>query len=140
MNSASLTDNATAMAIFFGWVKFLKYVSFNKTMTQLTGTLIKSGKDLAGFGLMFIIIFMAFSMTGYMIFGANMKDYSTFTDSIFSLLRTILGDFDWNALESTEPIIGPMYFLGYVLFVFFILLVSLIELNKILDIFLCTRT
>ena len=112
------------MAIFFGWVKFLKYVSFNKTMTQLTGTLVKSGKDLAGFGLMFIIIFMAFSQAGYMIFGASMKDYSTFTDSIFSLLRTILGDFDWNALESTEPILGPLYFLGYVLFVFFILLVS----------------
>jgi hypothetical protein len=29
------------MTIFFGWIKLLKYVAFNKTMTQLSRTLVK---------------------------------------------------------------------------------------------------
>ena len=46
------------------------------------------------------------------------------TDAVFSLLRIILGDFDFNEMKATEPYLGPLYFLGYVMIVFFILIVS----------------
>jgi hypothetical protein len=37
-NSRTLTI-LSALNIFVAWIKFFKYLSFNKTMTQLSGTL-----------------------------------------------------------------------------------------------------
>ncbi|VEL41502.1 unnamed protein product [Protopolystoma xenopodis] len=36
--------------------------------------------------------------------------------------RIILGDFDFNALQSANRVIGPIYFVVYVFFVFFVLI------------------
>ena len=71
---------------------------------------------------MFFIVFFAFAQLGYMIFGSQVKDYSSFSDAIFTLLRTILGDFDFYALEKANRVLGPVFFLCYVFFVFFVLL------------------
>ena len=32
-------NNAIAVCVFFSWIKLFKYISFNKTMTQLSSTL-----------------------------------------------------------------------------------------------------
>lgn len=37
-------------------------------------------------------------------------------------MRIILGDFDFNSLEAASRILGPIYFITYVFFVFFVLL------------------
>ena len=54
----------------------------------------------------------------------QVKAFSNFDDAVFTLLRTILGDFDFHAIESANRFLGPIYFLSYVFFVFFVLLVS----------------
>ena len=51
-----------------------------------------------------------------------MKDFSTFYDAVFTLLRTILGDFDFHELEQANRVLGPIFFITYVFFVFFVLL------------------
>jgi len=40
----------------------------------------------------------------------------------FTLFRIILGDFNFQALQQANRILGPTYFILYVFFVFFILL------------------
>ena len=40
----------------------------------------------------------------------------------FTLFRIILGDFNFHELEAANRILGPMYFILYVFFVFFVLL------------------
>ena len=54
----------------------------------------------------------------------QVQEFSKFDDAIFTLLRTILGDFDFHAIERADPFLGPLFFLAYVFFVFFVLLVS----------------
>lgn len=71
---------------------------------------------------MFFIIFTAFVQLGYLLFGTQIFDYSSFYNSIFALIRTILGDFDYPSLESANSFFGPVYFLSFVFFVFFVLL------------------
>lgn len=34
----------------------------------------------------------------------------------------MLGDFNFNAMQAVSPVLGPMYFVTYVFFVFFVLL------------------
>ncbi|XP_040564688.1 polycystin-2-like [Lepeophtheirus salmonis] len=115
-------SNAIAICVFFAWVKLFKYISFNKTMTQLSSTLSRSSKDVAGFGTMFFIVFFAFAQLGYLLFGTQVRDFSSFADSVFTLLRTILGDFNFNEIQEANRILGPIFFLSYVFFVFFVLL------------------
>jgi len=115
-------NSSLALLVFCAWVKIFKYISFNKTMTQLSTTLSKCGKDLTGFAIMFFIFFLAFTQLGYLLFGSQVQDYSTMTQAFFSLFRTILGDFNFPELQQASSILGPMFFITYVFFVFFILL------------------
>ncbi|CAD5121175.1 DgyrCDS9711 [Dimorphilus gyrociliatus] len=115
-------NSAIAITVFFAWVKVFKYISFNKTMTQLSSTLARCAKDLAGFAVMFFIVFLAFAQLGYLIFGTQVKDFSSFPSSIFTLFRIILGDFNFHELEAANRVLGPIYFILYVFFVFFVLL------------------
>lgn len=115
-------NSAVAVMVFFAWVKVFKYISFNKTMTQLSSTLSSCAKDLAGFAVMFFIIFLAFAQLGYLIFGTQVKDFSSFESAIFTLFRIILGDFNFHELEEANRVLGPAYFMLYVFFVFFVLL------------------
>ena len=55
-------------------------------MTQLSSTLAACAKDLAGFAVMFFIIFLAFAQLGYLIFGTQVKDFSSFDDAVYVLL------------------------------------------------------
>ncbi|CAD6196168.1 unnamed protein product [Caenorhabditis auriculariae] len=116
--------NIVAILLFLAWIKVFKYISVNKTMSQLSATLTRSAKDIGGFAVMFAVFFFAYAQFGYLTFGTQISDYSTFYDAVFALLRTILGDFDFNALEKTNRILGPAFFISYVFFVFFVLLVS----------------
>jgi Polycystin cation channel len=53
-------------------------------------------------------------------------DFRTFTTSIITLFRMILGDFNFKAIEQANTFLGPVYFLSYIFFVFFVLLVRLL--------------
>jgi polycystin 2 len=115
-------ERIVALLIFLAWVKLFKYISFNKTMTQLTSTLDKCSKDLMGFGVMFSIVFFAFAQLGYLLFGGQVENFKDFTTCLLTLFRIIVGDFDFDQLEAANRVLGPIYFIIYVFFVFFVLL------------------
>merc|ERR1719284_1506633 len=71
---------------------------------------------------MFFTVFFAFAQLGYLLFGTQVEDFSSFSNAIFTLLRTILGDFNFNEIEQANRILGPIFFMTYVFFVFFVLL------------------
>merc|ERR1712024_169873 len=108
----------SALNLFVAWIKVFKYLSFNATMTQLSQTLTSAGRDLAGFAVMFTIIFLAFTQLGYLLFGTQVHDFRTLMDTIFTLFRMILGDFNFRDIERASTLLGPIYFLV----VFFVLL------------------
>ncbi|XP_026079715.1 LOW QUALITY PROTEIN: polycystic kidney disease 2-like 1 protein [Carassius auratus] len=115
-------NNMNAVNLFFAWIKIFKYISFNKTMTQLTSTLARCALDIFGFAIMFFIVFFAYAQLGYLLFGMEVPTFSTFNKCIFTQFRIILGDFDYNAIDQANRVLGPIYFFSYVFFVFFVLL------------------
>eukprot|EP00064_Thunnus_orientalis_P016218 superscaffoldBa00003165_g16281 len=115
-------NNMNAVNLFFAWIKVFKYISFNKTMTQLSSTLGRCAKDILGFAIMFFIVFFAYAQLGYLLFGTEVDSFSTFVKCIFTQFRIILGDFDYDAIDRANRVLGPIYFVTYVFFVFFVLL------------------
>ncbi|XP_042682583.1 polycystic kidney disease 2-like 2 protein [Centrocercus urophasianus] len=114
-------DNMIAVNVFFAWIKIFKYVSFSKTMTQLSSTLSRCAKDIIGFAIMFFTIFFAYAQFSHLVFGSQVNDFSTLQNCIFSQFRIVLGDFNFESLE-VNSILGPIYYISFVFFVFFVLL------------------
>lgn len=72
---------------------------------------------------MFGIVFLAYAQMGLLLFGNVHYDFRNFKESLLTMIRMILGDFDYEGIEEANRILGPIYFLTYILLVFFILLV-----------------
>nr|XP_008512032.1 PREDICTED: polycystic kidney disease 2-like 2 protein [Equus przewalskii] len=115
-------NNIIAITIFFAWIKIFKFISFNKTMSQLSSTLSRCIKDIVGFAIMFFIIFFAYAQLGFLVFGSQVDDFSTFHNSIFAQFRIVLGDFNFAGIQQASRILGPIYFITFIFFVFFVLL------------------
>merc|ERR1719183_1755520 len=111
-----------ATIIFFVWIKTFKYLNFNHTMTLLSRTLSQCAGDILGYTVMFFIVFLAYAQFGYLVFGPTTFGFHTFGDSVYSLFRIILGDFDFYALIRADRVVGPIFFISYVFVVFFILI------------------
>ncbi|XP_034511628.1 polycystic kidney disease 2-like 2 protein [Ailuropoda melanoleuca] len=115
-------NNILAVTIFFAWIKIFKFISFNKTMSQLSSTLSRCIKDIVGFAIMFFIIFFAYAQLGFLVFGSQVDDFSTFQNAIFAQFRIVLGDFNFAGIQQANRILGPIYFITFIFFVFFVLL------------------
>nr|XP_020018913.1 polycystic kidney disease 2-like 2 protein isoform X2 [Castor canadensis] len=115
-------NNIIAITIFFAWIKIFKFISFNKTMSQLSSTLSRCMKDIVGFAIMFFIIFFAYAQLGFLVFGSQVDDFSTFQNSVFAQFRIVLGDFNFAGIQQANWILGPIYFITFIFFVFFVLL------------------
>lgn len=115
-------NNVVAVTVFFACLKLFKFVNFNRTMTQLSTTMSRCAKDILGFFIMFLIIFLAYAQFAYLVFGTQIEDFSSFQDCIVTQFRIIVGDFNFTEIEEANRILGPIYFTSFVFFMFFILL------------------
>lgn len=115
-------NSIAAVTVFLVWIKLFKFISFNRTMSQLSTTMSRCAKDLFGFALMFFIIFLAYAQLAYLVFGTQVDDFSTFQECIFTQFRIILGDVNFAEIEEANRVLGPLYFTTFVFFMFFILL------------------
>ena len=68
----------------FGRAQVFKYVSFSKTMSQLEVTLGACARDLAGFSIMFGIVFVAFAQLGYLAFGTQVAGFSSIGQALYA--------------------------------------------------------
>lgn len=104
-------NNMNAVNLFFAWIKVepgslafiymsrlpvtacslrqvFKYISINKTMTQLSSTLGRCAKDILGFAVMFFIVFFAYAQLGYLLFGMEVEAFSTFARCMYGVLNS----------------------------------------------------
>jgi polycystin 2 len=114
-------NTMVAVCVFFIWIKIFKYLNFNRTMTLMSNTLSRCAGDILGYTVMFFIVFFAYAQFGYLVFGPTTFGFHTFPDSLYSLFRIILGDFDFYGLIRANRVVGPIFFVTYVFVVFFIL-------------------
>ncbi|XP_022904660.1 polycystin-2-like [Onthophagus taurus] len=114
--------NVQAVCLFVATLKLFQFINIDKTMRHLTRTIKRSAKDVLGFSIMFLLIFVSFAELGYLIFGTQVPAFSGFGVSMFTLLRTILGDFDYAEIEKAHRILAPIYFILFIFLVFFVLI------------------
>ena len=124
--------NWNAFNNIFVWLRafaFLKYVS--KEVANLSYTLTRAGKDCALFLIIFCFVLFAYAQAFHISFGTDISDYSTLLNAIFGLFKTLLGDFDFEAIQEVNQILGPLLFITFEVVCYFVMLnMFLAILNK----------
>ena len=100
--------------VFFYTIRFLRLLRFNKNFAVLGKTLSRMSGPILGFCIPFFFGFLAFGLFAFAVFGTELQDYSTFKMTLVTQFSMTLGDFDFEALVMTNPLIGPMYFFAFV--------------------------
>ena len=97
-------------------------------MPDQTDTLSVAAPDIFGFSFVFFIIFFGFAQAHTMVFNSRMEEYRNIGDSMYMLLRSLLGDFNFEDQRMADPTMGPL------LFVLFICLAVFVILNMVIAI------
>ena len=67
-------------------------MEFNKLTRVFVAILKKSGPSLAAFSLMFLVMFLAFSVAGNLLFGRHLKTFSTMVNSMLECGAMVMGN------------------------------------------------
>ena len=110
------------------FLKVFKYLQVSDRFNLLWITLGKAMHDLVSFLVIFALFMLGFSIVGMLIFGPDIEAYSTMTQTSFTLFQMLLGDFDYNAMSTSSPLVAPFYFSIYIIAVFFILMNMMISI------------
>jgi polycystin 1L2 len=112
-------DSATVMVLV---VKALKYFALQKDLMLLQKTLVQAITDLVVFIAMLVVLFFGFVLMGMNIFGMQANGFKSIQDTIGTLFLILLGEFDYLEMESVHAMWAFVFFLGFVIFMFFIVL------------------
>jgi len=80
---------------FLAWFKLVRYLSLIPLFALITGTLQKSAGSVAAFAAVFAIVVGGFAAAHMLAFGTKLPNFKNLTTSSFSLLQSLLGDFNF---------------------------------------------
>jgi len=107
--------------IFLANLKFLRLLRFNRHIQFLSATIRKAGVELICFSITFFVFFLAYGLMGTVIFGQHLSGFRTFLHTLTSLYSMLLGKFDFMGIRAAQSILGPVFFVTFVMAVYFVL-------------------
>ena len=108
--------------VFFANIKLLKMIRFNHRVYVLSRTLAISCEPLGSFMVVFLVFYIAYAQFVYLVFGGSLDQYASFIVTLESLFNTIMGGFDFMALEESDKVLGPIFFFSFMMSMVMILM------------------
>jgi hypothetical protein len=125
------------------WLRMVKYLDIISNKTKvLSDTIAASASDIAVFLVLFFVIYFGFCVAFNIAFGSDIEMYKSIKDCLISIFRTMLGDFDYEAMKASailaraHPAHDPLfqaanYVLAPLILVVFVIVVSFVLLNMV---------
>lgn len=111
-----------AFLIFFGTIKLIRLLRFNRTIAILSITLRSAAKEIFMFLIVFGIIFLSFAQFAYLIYGNTIDSYNTFIKTLESQFNMMIGRFYAKIMYSSLRDVSPIYFFCYIFLVSWVLI------------------
>ncbi|CAH0550022.1 unnamed protein product [Brassicogethes aeneus] len=127
-STQGLMKSLEAILMFIVYLKFFKFLDVSRSLSLLQLAFVKCIRDIFAFSILFFLVMVAFAFWGHLLFGRQLKSYYTFGDSIFTLLKAVLSDFNYEQIEDADYIMAPIFFTLFMIIVFFILLNMLLAI------------
>lgn len=90
------------------WFKIFKYISITKRLMRISKALGKAAPDVIAFLFVFCILFIGFGISGHLLFGNDMANFANVTITFLTLYRMMLGDWDYDGIMLSAPVMGPV--------------------------------
>ena len=122
--SLRVTDTADfvdAFTTLFLALRIFRYLQYHSRMQQFTKVFVLAGMEIIFFAFMFAFTFFGFVLLGHNIYGAFLSEWSTIIGTFRTLVKMMVGNFDYEAMRQVDMIWTPVYFFCYIIFVFMIL-------------------
>ncbi|XP_078664092.1 uncharacterized protein LOC144907159 [Branchiostoma floridae x Branchiostoma belcheri] len=117
-----------AMVVFITTLTLLRVVRFSKTIASFLALPGVMKNDLMSFTVTGAIAFMAFTCSGLVLFGTHLLAYSNVLDTMLALFEMLLGRFFADEILEANPVVGPIFFSMFMIFIFIILINFLVTI------------
>ena len=108
------------------FLKILKFVRLNDRLNILTRTLAACQQSILGVLVLFVWVVFGYAITGNSLFGGGIFEFRSINAAFSTLLRHLLGDFDYPALREENKQMTAAYFYSFQVLGLFLLLNFLI--------------
>jgi hypothetical protein len=101
--------------------RFFKGFRGQPRIAVISKTLALASVDLVHYYIILATVFVNFSLGGYVLFGAQLYQWSTIHNAVQSALAMTFGKLDYESLHQIAPISAAIWFWAYIIIVVFIL-------------------
>lgn len=115
-----------ALNVILCFFKLLRYTEISPQLNILSRTIASALPDLVGVLIIFLIIVISYALTGVMLFSNGMDDFKDVSTAISTLLRWLIGGFDYASLREENRFLSGVFFWTYTILALWILLNFLI--------------
>ena len=107
----------SVIALIFLSLRLFKYFQFQPRLAVMTDSLIMAFSDAVHFALLFAVLLCCYGTWGYYMFGTQANDWSTINNSIVSVFRYMMYDYDLYAMGATFPTMANLFNASFMLIV-----------------------
>lgn len=101
-------------SVILSFLIFYKYFEVVEKFNLLIRTIEAAKWTLLSIGLILSITIIGFSISGYMMFGTKIENFRDVPNTVMTLLRVLLGDFDYNEIRDESRTYAGFYYLLFV--------------------------
>jgi hypothetical protein len=102
-------------------MQFFRVFRGQPRLAQMSFSLKNIAGDVLHFLILFLVFFLNFAWSGYMIFGLALDEWSTPMKAVSTSLRTLVGDSDVGSMYEIAPISTLIWFTLFLLAIIFIM-------------------
>ncbi|XP_065658340.1 uncharacterized protein LOC100206152 isoform X5 [Hydra vulgaris] len=110
-----LTIGCLGFILFFTNLEFLRILRFNRLISLLSKSVSTMGGPLLSFGVMFLVLFMAFVTFTTCIYMDKLEDFQSIPRSFITMTTMFLGKISVTDYFNNAPFFGPIMFGSYML-------------------------
>ncbi len=107
-------DTLEAVTILFAAFRIFRYLQYNRRMRQFTRVFVLAGMEIVFFSFMFAFTFFGFVLLGHNIYGAHLQEWSTIVNTFRTLIKMMVGNFDYEAMRQVDQVRVCVCLLGVI--------------------------
>eukprot|EP00736_Rhodelphis_marinus_P010442 Rmarinus@m.13563 len=108
--------------ILISFLRLFVFLQMTPSMLVVFLTLSRAMSDAISMVIIFTVLWFGFAVQGHLIYGAHIKDFSSFSYALQHLFLMMVGNFDYRELEEVNRQATPIFFYMWNIFVTIILL------------------
>ncbi|CAD7924817.1 unnamed protein product [Amoebophrya sp. A120] len=85
-------------------------------------SLVNASYDMLHFLIVFFLVYVNYSMGGWILFGSQLEEWNTLLKAMGVTLKIVYGDFDYDKIYRITPLIASLWFFSFIIILVFLVL------------------